>query len=522
MSKKSTTAVQQLRLSLAEKIFQHLGASDEHITVTDLKMTLTQQGILTEDPRIAGLLGQITNANAETRLSQTELAEALGDQLQLLENVVNKNLIIPDFEYFCVGIERIFTNISKNHDGEPANYIPELAKANPEHFAVSICTIDGQCLHLGASNTLYSAQSSCKPINYCIALETLGETEVHRYIGREASGHGFNELTLDREQRPHNPMINAGAIMACALIKPELNVCDRFNYVLDQWQRLTNQLRPSFNQAIYQSEKASADRNFALAYFMNENKAFPQNTDLLEVLNFYFHCCAIETNTNQQATIAATLANGGYCPFNEHQCLQDTTVKHCLSQMLSSGMYDYSGEFAFSVGLPAKSSVSGALLLVIPNVMGIAIWSPRLDSYGNSVRGVAFAKALVQHYNFHMYDSLTRHNSKYDPRQRKINNTVSQIAALCWAAYYGDYSEVKRLVSQRRSLINKADYDGRTALHLAACEGHVNIARYLIKKGAHLNALDRWGLTPLAEAQRAQHTAMITLLSNEASKNKFK
>lgn len=299
---------------------------------------------------------------------------------------------------------------------------------------VALCTIDGQQFDLGDSDVSFCVQSCCKPINYSLALEELGPEIVHKYVGREPSGHGFNALTLNHELKPHNPMVNAGAIMCCSLVKKEFDLPDRFDYVMNAWEQLSGGQRPTFNNAVYLSEKTTADRNFALAYFMSEHKAFPERTDLLETLNFYFECCSIEMTAQKMAVVAATFANGGVCPLTGQRVLSPSTVQNCLSLMYSCGMYDFSGEFAFSIGLPAKSGVSGCMMIVIPNVGGICTWSPRLDRLGNSVRGVEFCRQLVATYNFHHYAILTGEQTKKDPRRPALSSLAEQVraSALWW------------------------------------------------------------------------------------------
>ena len=147
-----------------------------------------------------------------------------------------------------------------------------------------------------------------------------------------------------------------------------------------------------FNNSVFLSERETADRNFAMGYFMKENKSFPANTELQETLDLYFQSCSLEVNTETMAVMGATLANGGTCPTTGEKILKSSDVRDVLSLMYSCGMYNYSGEFAFKVGLPAKSGVSGCVLLVVPNVMSVALWSPPLDSLGNSVRGIQFCK----------------------------------------------------------------------------------------------------------------------------------
>ena len=360
-------------------------------------------------------------------------------------------------------------------------------------------------------------QSSCKPVLYSLALEERGEETVHRHIGCEPSGRSFNELTLNERGRPHNPLINAGAIMASSLIRSGTDVADRFEYVIDKWTRLAGGVKPGFSNPTYLSERATADRNFALGYFMRENGAFPEGTDLLETLEFYFQCCSLEMSARSISVVASTLANGGVCPLTAERVFSPETVQKCLTLMYSCGMYDFSGEWAFRIGLPAKSGVSGVIMVVVPNVMGLCTWSPCLDSHGNSVRGIDFCRELVHTYNFHNYDNLMESlHSKKDPRLDPDRMQRSRLIDVCWAASEGDLTGIRRLVVEGVDL-NDADYDGRTAIHLAASEGRVEVVAYFIRQGVNLNPLDRWGNTPLDDARRSGHERVVHLLESNGA-----
>lgn len=482
----------------------------ERIERDQLYLAFRSMGILEGDPRLKSFFKEIL-AN-DPSIDFEAFQRICGSNPCLVEQVIRKEMIIPDFPRFSAEISEIFHKTRTENRGSVASYIPQLKRVNPDLYGVSLCTIDGQRLSLGEADEPYVVQSCCKPIGYCLALEEQGEQVVHRHVGREPSGHGFNELTLNGQGLPHNPMINAGAIMCCSLIKKGWPISDRFDYVLGMWERLSGNARPVFNNSVYLSERQTADRNFALGYFMRENGAFPAETDLTETLEFYFQCCSIEMTCESMSVVAATLANAGICPITGQRVLTPDTVKNCLSLMYSCGMYDFSGEFAFTVGLPAKSGVSGALLLVVPGLMGMAIWSPRLDDLGNSVRALAFCKELVAHFNFHNYDGLVRYTDKKDPRLRKNAPKLDGVVALCWAANQGDLDEIKRLVATGINL-NETDYDGRCALHLAASEGHLNIVEYLLAHGVSKDNKDRWGNKPIDDARREGHRQVETILS---------
>jgi glutaminase len=349
---------------------------------------------------------------------------------------------------------------------------------------------------------------------YCAALEEHGEQRVHRHVGREPSGRSFNELALNGNGLPHNPMINAGAIMTSSLIRRDLATADRLEFLTDLVTVLSGNRPCHFNNAVWHSERETADRNFALAHHMRERGAFPAGTSIPPTLDYYFSACSIEVTSTAVATIGATFANGGVCPVTGERVFGEETVKNCLSMMSSCGMYDYSGEFAFTVGIPAKSSVSGVILAVIPNVMGIAVWSPRLDNCGNSVRGVAFLRELIGRFSFHNYDSLVA-SRKEDPRRLRTSSESSFSYRAIQAASIGDVTELRRLIAHGHDL-NLADYDGRTPLHLACAEDQHEAVRYLLDQGVASSPKDRWGTTPLSDARKHKRKEIVSLFAKRA------
>ncbi len=479
---------------------------------------LGKTGILKDDPRLTKLNLDLEASTKRNEISNQDF-DAIIQHSAVVKKALGRKLIIPDFEVFCDQISQVFESVQANEGGKVADYIPQLARVNPDQFAVSICTIDGQRFSLGDAESVFCLQSSSKPVNYCLALEELGEEKVHEHVGREPSGQSFNELTLNHKGLPHNPLINAGAIMCCSLIEREKDMADRFDKVSKTWSQLCGNRPLHFNNAVYLSERATADRNFALAYFMRENDAFPPKTELTQTLEFYFQCCSIESSAADLAIATATLANTGTNPLTGDVIFQPHTVQNCLSLMLSCGMYDFSGEFAFRIGLPAKSGVSGVLLLVIPNVMGICIWSPRLDQHGNSVRGVEFCERLVEKFSFHHYDSLVGNSNKINPRAMAKETQVSRMVNAIYAASNGDIEELCRLYSEGLDL-NLADYDGRTPLHLAAAEGQVEVIKFLIELEVDLQPTDRWGGTPIDDAEKGGHKEIMDLITQEIAKPK--
>jgi glutaminase len=498
---------------------------DDKVSQWAVLSRLQACGLLPDDPRIQEALAGLTAPEGTSKQISFDQFKALArHNSSLIQRAVEGNLAVPDFPALSGDIGRMYDELLPVRSGSVADYIPQLRRVDPEQLAIAVCTVDGQRFSVGDARTAFCLQSVSKTVSYCLALEEHGTESVHRHVGREPSGRSFNELALNAKGLPHNPLVNAGAIMTTSLIRPDLDIADRFDHVAATWRRLTGGGRIGFNNAVYLSERQTADRNFALGYSMRENGAFRPGTDLTQTLEFYFQSCSIEVDAQMLAVAAASLANAGVCPLTEDPVFSAANVQSCLSLMSSCGMYDFSGEFAFTIGLPAKSGVSGAIMLVVPGLMGLCVWSPRLDEHGNSVRGIEFCRKLVAEYNVHVFDSLHAgpgRTAKRDPRRKKNQTQIEAVVALTWAASQGDLTEVRTLIAAGVDP-GAADYDGRTPLHLAAAEGHLDVVRYLLAAGTEPQPVDRWGGTPLSDAERNGHTQIVELIRQAAQPDEGK
>lgn len=516
---KTHAPASRMREQIYERIFSYFDETGSGSAgVDEILEALAQRGFAPDNNRIRSFCEKL-RALKKPRIDAREFRAVACNHIILLEKALCGGLIIPDFAAFTATVKKMYFEAKANTAGNVADYIPQLAKVSPDKFAVSVCTVDGQRWSIGDSSDYFSIQSTSKPWSYCISLQDRGRDDVHQYVGREPSGQRFNEIVLNRNGNPHNPMINAGAIVTSSLVRPQMRPAERFDFFMNVLQKLCGETgAPQFNNAVYLSEKTTADRNHALAYFMKENNSFPPDFDLYETLQFYMQCCSVEMNAEMTATAAATLAFAGICPTTDERVFSSSTVKDCLSMMSSCGMYDYSGEFAFRVGLPAKSGVGGCVIIVVPNLMGMCIWSPPLDEYGNSVRGVQMCESLVSTYNFHTYDSLIKTSSKkQDPRVHHTASQTNNTWTMIWAASQGDLEEIRRLEALGVD-INEGDYDGRTPLHLAVAEGQFAVVEHFVSKGVHVDVKDRWGVTPLQDAKRQGHDDIAKLLQRGRAK----
>ena len=503
---------------ICDTVYENVKSKDGTVSKQKLMEHLEKRGLLRDDPRISEFKAVLQNC--PNSLDREAFNTCICKNISVTEKAFTNSNVIEDFEGFSNDIKEIYDSCKDNAEGKIADYIPQLSKQNPDHFALSVCTIDGQRTQLGETNVEFCLQSCVTPINYCLALEEHGVDKVHKHVGREPSSNVLNALKLNKEGLPHNPLINSGAIMMCSLIRNHLEADDRFEYVSKMWELLSGGVPLGYANSTYLSERMCGDRNFALAYFMKEKKAFPPKVNILDTLEFYFQCCSLTITSDKLSIIAATLANGGVCPLTGTQVLSAETVKNCLSMMYSCGMYDYSGEFAFKIGLPAKSGVSGAIMLVIPNVMGICTFSPLLNQYGSSTRGVDFFCKLTQKFNFHIFDNIKITSTLKDNPRKLRAQEESSLESIIECSSLGDINALRRLKIKHEDIF-KVNYDKRTALHLAASNGHLNIIKYLLGLDVekNINAIDRWMGTPYDDAIRGGYHDVAEFLQSKGGKS---
>ncbi|KAJ8253093.1 hypothetical protein GJAV_G00209030 [Gymnothorax javanicus] len=427
--------------SLEDLLFYTIAEGQEKIPAHKFTTALKATGLRTGDPRLKECMDMLKVVLKSTSdgvmLDRHLFKKCVQSNIVLLTQAFRRKFVIPDFQTFCSHIDELYESARKLSGGQVADYIPQLAKFSPDLWAVSLCTVDGQRHTVGDTKVPFCLQSCVKPLKYAIAVHDHGTDYVHKFIGKEPSGLRFNKLFLDEDDKPHNPMVNAGAIVCTSLIKQGASNAEKFDYVMNFLNKMAGNEYVGFSNATFQSERESGDRNFAIGYYLKEKKCFPEGTDMTSILDFYFQLCSIEVTCESASVMAATLANGGFCPITGERVLSPEAVRDTLSLMHSCGMYDFSGQFAFHVGLPAKSGVAGGILLVVPNVMGIMCWSPPLDKLGNSVRGIQFCTDLVSLFNFHNYDNLRHFAKKLDPRREGGDQRVKSVINLLFAAYTG-------------------------------------------------------------------------------------
>lgn len=279
-------------------------------------------------------------------------------------------------------------------EGRVASYIPALAEVAPDQFGIAVCHADGSVQHAGAAHTRFSIQSISKVHALVLAMQQLAPAEIWRRVGREPSGQAFNSIVQLEVERgvPRNPFINAGALMVTDMLVSHLFMPQQT--LRGQVRRLAATKDVDFDDDVARSEMDHKAHNAALAYLMQAYGNI--HNDVEVVLDAYFHSCALSMNCVELARSFAFLANQGVSPFGGETVLTPVQTRQLNALLLTCGLYDAAGDFAWRVGLPGKSGVGGGIIAILPRRMSLCVWSPRLDSYGNSVAGRHALEGLVE------------------------------------------------------------------------------------------------------------------------------
>ncbi|MDU4935975.1 MAG: glutaminase A [Peptostreptococcaceae bacterium] len=296
-------------------------------------------------------------------------------------------------------MENLLNNIIKSNKkytnfGQVASYIPELKNANAEDLGICIIDKDNNIYYAGDYKKKFTIQSVSKTIILAMALMDNDWAYVFSKVGMEPSGDPFNsimKLETDDTKKPCNPMINAGAIVTTSLIKGA-TLKEKEERMLAFFRKIAKNDNIKINQAVYESEKLTGDRNRAMAYLLKNDGVI--NGDVEEILDLYFKQCSIEIDCVDLARIGLIFANYGIDIETGERVISENVSRMVKTFMVTCGMYDASGEFAIKVGIPAKSGVGGGIMASVPRKMGIGVYGPSLDKKGNSIAGIKVLEDL--------------------------------------------------------------------------------------------------------------------------------
>lgn len=302
---------------------------------------------------------------------------------------------VPDY------LASVLSRCDANDGGALADHIPELADADPNKLALALSTIDGEIYSAGDDAYEFSIQSMSKPFAYALALQHHGIEKVLEKVGVEPSGEAFNQISLDSGTKtPKNPMMNSGAITTHSLIPADTGELRAEKLRAFLSEMAGREL--SFDEDVYQSELKTAYRNLSIGYMLRTVGVL--ESDPVDIVKGYIRQCAIKVTVNDLARISSVFANGGIDPRTGKCIFDRIVVRQVLSVMMSCGMYDAAGDWLTTVGIPAKSGVAGGILGVLPGQVAVAVFSPKLDEHGNSVRGIEIMERLSQDMGLHLME----------------------------------------------------------------------------------------------------------------------
>jgi glutaminase len=276
-----------------------------------------------------------------------------------------------------------------------ADYIPALARVDPNRFGAAIVTIGGGVACYGDAAEPFSIQSISKVFTLALALRAIGD-ELWRRVGREPSGSAFNSIVQLEYERgvPRNPLINAGAMVVSDVVLGNGTPAGTIDGLVALMRHLPGDSTIAVDEEVARSEAEMGYRNRSLANFLKSCGNLDNTVD--DVLAVYFRQCSIAMSCEQLARASLVLANDGRHPLTGEPLLDPRRVRRINSIMLMCGHYDASGDFAFRVGLPGKSGVGGGIIAIVPDTAAIAVWSPCLNARGNSHAGTAALEQIVR------------------------------------------------------------------------------------------------------------------------------
>lgn len=515
-------------------------------------------------------------------------------------------LAIPDFQLLQRDLDEIMGTVLRSAEAKQGEVyskddIEELSQADPDAWAVSVCTVDGQTYHMGQADVDVPLMQAIKPFLYALALKDRGQHEVNRWIGTEPTAldpEGFTFMKLgggghgggggasssggsDEEEiagesssgpipspspvgagpvvpvsssglletsgkpsmldvededmmpcqdpsqgpqvRPYNPFTDTGALAVSALIaisRPFKDSGSRFSHIMGFMRQLAGQRHVGFSNSVFLALKEKRLMVRALSHYMQGMDLYPPGCEPNDIASLLCQMFSVEVNMETLAVMAATLARVGVCPVTREKVLPTHVVRRMFSIMYTSGLNEHSGNWSFNVGIPASSGASGVMLVIIPNRMGIAIHSPRLARGGIPSIATPFCQALNQRYRGNIFDSLVHQDQAPSKAAEEGTHRVEAPMStkqgllffeLCVAAHMNDDKRVRELLEDGAD-VTLADYDSRTALHIAASDGHLTVLNTLIEAGGDVLAKDRWGRTPLEDAGLTGHAHCLSAM----------
>lgn len=308
-----------------------------------------------------------------------------------------------DREAIQQNLEELHGRYSLFGQDQVVTYYPPAVQDEEDRFSITYSHVDPDPpINVGDTTYSYPLQSISKVFTYGLCLEDHGRDLILQRIGVEPSGEDYTAIRFERNNRPFNAMVNTGALVAAEMVSGS-TWKEKVDRIVEKLRIYAGNDNLHVDQEAFEYEMGANDRNLGLSYLMRDLGMLSRTTNIEENLAVYLAACSVQVTTEDLAAMGATLAHGGVNPVTKQRALRQDVVRDVLTVMLTCGMYDFAGQWAYDVGLPAKSGVSGAILVAVPNQFGMGLHSPGLDKYGNSVRGIAVCAEVSTRFGMHLF-----------------------------------------------------------------------------------------------------------------------
>jgi glutaminase len=305
-------------------------------------------------------------------------------------------------EELKLAVYEAYKRFKENKEGKNANYIPYLANVDKDLFGISVCLGDGEIISIGDCDYRFGIESISKVATALLVLKEYGCETILKMIGADATGMPFNSILaiLLENEHPSTPLVDAGAISAVSMVRPVGNSRGKWEAIKNNIAELCGSETPLIDE-LYESESFSNHRNRSIAWLLKSYNRIYDEPDI--ALDLYTRQCSLGVTARQLSIMAATIACGGYNPVTKKEVFPKRQAAKAVSLMASVGMYEYTGDWMFSAGIPAKSGVGGGIIGVLPGIFGIAAFAPPIDEAGNSVKAQLAIKRIMENLNLNIF-----------------------------------------------------------------------------------------------------------------------
>ncbi|XP_055011347.1 glutaminase liver isoform, mitochondrial-like [Boleophthalmus pectinirostris] len=415
------------RKAAADVLFDSF-STNGRINVNHFFESIWSSGLQRSDPRLRESFFHMRKLqDSDGTIDKNSFHRCVTGSVSLILKALQGRFVIPDFSTFTEETQKLFSSCKQLSSSSAQE--KENDGADSVKWGVSICTVDGQRLSLGDWSSPVVLGELMWPLVYGVAVDLLGADLVHRYVGFEEFSRYNSPFTLNNSGVPHTPLTETGAIVTTSLLQLAGRLCaeeeEKYDSVLNVIRRLCNKEHANLNCTSYNSSRDSSVRLSALSFYLQDKKCFPEKVDINAALDLMLQCSSTEVTCESGAAMAASLANGGLCPLSCDQVLSPAATRCLLSVMQTAGLKHHSTAFHFKTSVPAASSSHGALLAVVPGVLGLMAFSPETDSRGNPWRALHFCQELVSRFQLHSFDIRTPFRQVLAYRQWKSESEVS-------------------------------------------------------------------------------------------------